>query len=482
MNDRVISRVVEELKPLLAGRRFGKVFQLSPESFAIDFGLREGGYLFVSVEPALPRVYLIKRRLRELEKQSMPPGQFSLSLKKELSQAELVSIEKEEDERIVRFKFGGIDELDRKFERTLLVQLTGRAANVHILDEDGVIKAQARPGRGIGQQPGEVYERPPKPRGITDAGAAEIDPDNSLSISETLDTYYAALLTEQAFDSHAAAARAKLRKQITQAQRLLTKLSADLASHANSDEHKRMGDLLLANAGTARRKGDRVALVDYFADGTPQIEVEVDEKMTLPEAAAQRFAQYSRSKRALAQIEKRIELARSELIELEKQQGQIEAVIAGRDAAGLAAFATAQPQEVKGQDKTTRSKRIAGVRQYRSSDGFEILVGRASHDNDNLTFKIARPNDLWLHAADYPGSHVIVRNPTRKDLPHTTLIEAAQLAAYFSQANKNPKVDVHHTARKFVSKLRGGASGLVRITRQKSIAVEPREAGTRINV
>src|SRR4030095_6278133 len=103
------------------------------------------------------------------------------------------------------------------------------------------------------------------------------------------------------------------------------------------------------------------------------------------------------------------------------------------------------------------SKRIAGARQYVSTDGFEILVGRAAHDNDNITFKLARPNDLWLHAADYPGSHVVIRNSTRKEIPHRTIIEAAQLAAYFSQANKDPKVDVHYTARKIVSKHRSAA-------------------------
>src|SRR5439155_739870 len=81
-------------------------------------------------------------------------------------------------------------------------------------------------------------------------------------------------------------------------------------------------------------------------------------------------------------------------------------------------------------------KKIPGVRRYVSSDGFEILVGRTSRDNDHLTFKVARPNDLWLHAADYGGSHVVVRNSTRKDVPHRPIIEAAQLAAQFSQARK----------------------------------------------
>jgi predicted ribosome quality control (RQC) complex YloA/Tae2 family protein len=105
--------------------------------------------------------------------------------------------------------------------------------------------------------------------------------------------------------------------------------------------------------------------------------------------------------------------------------------------------------------------------------------GRTANDNDHLTFKVAKPNDLWLHAADYGGSHVVVRNSTKKPIPHPTLIEAAQLAAYFSQAKKDPKVDVHYTERKFVSKIKGGKPGLVRMQRFKNIMVEPKEAGTR---
>jgi predicted ribosome quality control (RQC) complex YloA/Tae2 family protein len=131
-------------------------------------------------------------------------------------------------------------------------------------------------------------------------------------------------------------------------------------------------------------------------------------------------------------------------------------------------------------DERLRDKKIPGTRRYFSSDGYEILVGRTARDNDHLTFKIAKPNDLWLHAADYPGSHVIVRNSTRKDVPYRTLIEAAQLAAHFSQANKDPKVDIHYTPRKFVSKVKGSAPGLVRLLRFKTVIAAPREAGERV--
>src|SRR6185312_14346509 len=94
--------------------------------------------------------------------------------------------------------------------------------------------------------------------------------------------------------------------------------------------------------------------------------------------------------------------------------------------------------------------KIPGVRLYKSSDGYEILVGRGARDNDNLTFKIAKPNDLWLHAADDPGSHVVVRNRSRAEMPQRTIIEAAQLAANYSQAKTDGKVNINYTQRKFL--------------------------------
>ena len=121
------------------------------------------------------------------------------------------------------------------------------------------------------------------------------------------------------------------------------------------------------------------------------------------------------------------------------------------------------------------------MRRYRSSDGYEILVGRGARDNDQLTFRVARSQDTWLHAADYPGSHVVVRNHRRDaDVPHRTLVEAAQLAAHFSQARKDAKVAVNYTQRKFVSKPKAAAPGLVRLSSFRTLLVEPREEMERI--
>ena len=473
MNDATIAAVVAEVTPLIVGRRPGKIFQLSLHSLAIDFGLRGDGYLFISVEPALPRMYLIKRRVRELEKQSLRLGNFGLSVRKELSNTSISAVEKTPEDRIVWLKFSGIDEIGEPKQRSLVVQLTGRSANLLLLDEKDRIVTHLRDGQGAGQTVGETYQSPPAQHTATKPRSVIAETDKS--ISQSLDDYYQALVAKQASQSRLAAARAQLRKEISRRKKLLKQLESDLTSHANAENEKRIGDLLLANVSTAKRRGKSVVLTDYFADDAPTMEIEIDENLTLAEEASARFESYARSKRASKQIAARIEAVKSEIVKLERQAVDLENNPAASDLKLDSSSQTKPPRL-----EAARQTKIPGTRRYISSDGFEILVGRAARDNDNLTFKIAKPNDLWLHAADYPGSHVVVRNPTRKDIAQRTVIEAAQLAAHFSQANKDPKVDVHYTPRKFLSKPKGAAPGLVRLLRFKNITVAPFEAGERI--
>lgn len=483
MEDQVINAIVTELEPLMIGRAPGKIFQLSPWSFVIDFRLRDHGDLFISVEPAQPRIYLIKRRVRDLERQSVPLTQFAQSLRKELAHTTLRSIEKDPTDRIVWFNFSGTDELGQHQHQTMVAQLTGRAANLLLIDSRGVITNQVRQGKGPGQTVGEAYQTPSVgkvSRSIESELINAIRSGQHASASAAADSYFSSLLIKQAFDNRAAAARAELRKKISHHQKLLKQLELDLAGHANAETHKRVGDLLLSNLSTARREGTRLFLVDHFDADAGPIEIELDEHSTLPQEAERRFALYSRSKRAVKQITSRLEAIRTELDTVKAQSSALERIIAERDEAALLKFAEDKTVPSARARGSKAEKKIPGTRSYLSSDGFEILVGRTARDNDYLTFKVAKPNDLWLHTGDYSGSHVVVRNATRKDVPHRTLVEAAQLAAQFSQARKDPKVDVHYTQRKFVSKPKGAVPGLVRMMRFKNITVEPKEGVERI--
>lgn len=479
MNDETIKAIVEEVAPQLVGQPLGKVFQLSRTSLAIDFRLKDSSYLFLSVDPSLdPRLYLIRRRVRELEKQSMQPSPFLLALRKHLSGAELKELFKDESDRIVRFIFRGRDTLGNTRERSLVAQLTGRAANLLLLDENGFIIDALRALRGEGQAEGELYRAPEQPNTQTIARSSKgiIRRGSFSSLSEAADNHYLELEERRAFDARAARERSRLNKEMAQRAKLKRRLEDDLKAHGDAEEHKRMGDLLLANLSTAERRGPVVTITDYYSEDAARIDVEVDENSSLQEEAARRFARYTKARRAAREISERLTTIEKELEALEAQKAELDSIIQARDAAALAGFA-GEPVREAGQGvggRRQKSENIPGARRFVSSDGYEILVGRAAHDNDHLTFRVAKPSDLWLHAADYPGSHVVVRNPSRAEIPHRTIIEAAQLAAHFSQARNDTKVTVHYTERKFLSKPKGSAPGLVRLSSFRSITVEPK--------
>lgn len=482
MQQQTLQHIVTELRDTLIGATLGKIFQLSRNSLAIDFRRRDSGYLFVSTEPSLPRIYLIQRPVRELEKQSTPQGDFGQTLRATLTAAKVTGITQDEAERVVRISLLRQEETGELVERVLVAQLTGRSANLFLLDAEGRITHAQRPLTGSGQEVGEPYA-PPGVHRAAGGNEPHFEKVAFESWSAAADDYYRKLESVRAFAAQAAAVRARLRQEASRLKKLQEHLRADLDAHGNAEQHKRAGDLLLANLSNAERLGNRVRVKDFYADGAPTLEIDVDENASLQAEASRYFGLYGKAKRATEQIARRLQEIEAKLAGLEQQQLTLETIVADHDEMALAQLALQLNPEKKtpaGSRSKGDTKKIPGARRYLSADGYEILVGRAAKDNDHLTFRIARAQDLWLHAADYPGSHVIVRNPSRKDMPQRTLIEAAQLAAKFSQAGGDAKVNVNYTQQKFVSRIKGAAPGLVRLSSFRTITVEPKESGERI--
>jgi predicted ribosome quality control (RQC) complex YloA/Tae2 family protein len=481
MRQETIQAIVAELVATLLEHTVGRVFQLGPLSLAVDFGVRKAGYLFVSAEPAQPRIHLIKRSARALEKQSRPPAHFAQALRSPLAGARLVSITPDETERVVRLRFLVEDELGERSFNTFVCQLTGRSANLFLLDANDQIRHALRSPKGEGQQPGQSYQPPPPQASRADDTQTQsfaTDPKEFPTLSEALDDYYTRLELSQTFASRAQSARDRIKKELAQRRKLKRNLERDLAEHGDPDQHKRLGDLLLANIATAVRNGDKVSITDYYSEGAPTLVLEVDKDSSLQDEAGRHFSRYTKAKRAAQEINARLATLEPELLKLQERQSELERIVATGDEEALRQF-DQRPEQSQPKAKK-QDEKFPGVRRYISSDAFEILVGRAAQTNDRLTFKIARPHDLWLHAADYPGSHVVIRNPTRNEVPHRTIIEAAQLAAKFSQAGDDSKVTVHYTSRKFLTKPKGVAPGLVRMSSFKTITVTPAENISRL--
>jgi predicted ribosome quality control (RQC) complex YloA/Tae2 family protein len=477
VNSKTLEIITKELSAELTGRRFGKVFQLGRRNeFAFD--LRPGGsrYLYIDLRPGDPGVYLISRRLKDLERSSGNLYPFSLTLRKQLSGAEVVSVRKFPGERVLELELTAEDELGSVATKRLIVQLTGRSANLFLADRENVIMDRSRDTLGDGQQIGSVYSPPARDKAApteerimpSDTAAAAA----SESPSEALDTFYAERTAEQEFQSLARSAAAKISAEIRKREKLVANLKSDLAAHGNAEEWKRIGDLLLSNASTARREADAIYVTDYFDEALPEIAVEADENDSVTETAEKYYRRYTKARNASAEIAARLEKLDDELVALERRRDEIDQAIAEKDFEFLENVSGKKkpPATAKEAKKTAETGGVA--RRFVSSDGFEILVGKRAKDNDVLTFKIAKSLDTWMHAADYPGSHVVIRNPNRADIPPRTLHEAARLAAFYSRGKSQVKAAVHYTLKKFVNKPKGAAPGLVSLASFKTLLVE----------
>lgn len=475
MNEKTLEKITAELASEIIGQRFGKIFTLARLQLAVDFRLPDSQYLFVSIEPNEPRIYLIKRRLRDLEKQSINQTSFVMFLRKRLAHSVVKSIEKLANERILRFELSAENELGEIHNYALIIQLTGRSANLFLLDKNGFILDTVRETHGAGQEIADRYAPPAlELEKRKQSEEKNFGQESFSSLSEALDIFYLEKQAEKTLQAKVNAARSKLKQEITKREKLTKKLNQDLENHGDAEKWKRFGDLILANLATAKREGNKIFVTDFYEEDVPTIAIEIDENDQPTVAAERFFKKYTKARNAKIELSKRLADLATQITDFQLRQTELENVIAEKDESSLSEFTGEKQEQITVKSKTKAVESFKGARQYFSSEGFEILVGKGSKDNDFLTFRIAKASDLWLHAADYPGSHVIVKNPNRGDIPNKTLIEAAQAAAFFSHARDQPKVAVHYTPKKFVNKPKGASAGLVSMSSFKTILVEPK--------
>ncbi|HUF03974.1 MAG TPA: NFACT family protein [Aridibacter sp.] len=470
MNEQTLRELVDEIAPRVTGQKFGRVITLGSARFAID--LRLGSeYLFVSAEPQSPRLYLIERKLKELEKASKKDGSFAAILRKHLVNATIESLEKDENDRIISMRLAAFSELEGETGYRFVMQLTGRSSNLFLLDsEDRIVEAMKR---GKGPEPGEIYEPPEAPPGRISDGDV-FDASGFDSLSEALDTHYRKTEEEQRLLSAFRSSESRLKKDLKKQERLRKALEDDLENHGDEEQWKRLGDILLANVANASRSGEGFEVTDYFDEETPLVTIPADPRHSVSEAAEEYFKKYAKARNAKTAIAERLEKVSKETLRIESELGDLMDAFESGDREAVFELEESAPAPVaaKKAGKVLRDD-PPGTRKFKSRDGFDILVGKKSKDNDHLTFRIANSLDTWLHAADYPGSHVVIRNPGRKEIPVSTLVDAAKLAAFYSKARGESKAAVRYTLRKFVHKPKGARPGLVSLADFKTIMVEP---------
>ncbi|MBO0858986.1 MAG: NFACT family protein [Chloracidobacterium sp.] len=301
-------------------------------------------------------------------------------------------------------------------------------------------------------------------------------------VIEAADVYFAILEERRSLFALKRKLRSHILSRLRQRRDLLNHLARDLDKFLNGETHQRYGELLLANLHQAVKTASGFLVTDFYDEAQALIEIPSAGVPTPQEAAEHYFKLARKARRGFEKVSDRLPQVENEIAHLEEHLATVDAE-AGAGALNSLAIQLNLPAPEKkklSQPAAKKEVKIPGARRYRSSDGYEILVGRAGADNDHLTFRIAKSYDLWFHAADYPGSHVVLRNPQRKSVPPRAITEAAQLAAKFSQARKLPRAAVNYCERKYVTKMKGFAPGQVRLSSFKTIMVEPAEVGERL--
>jgi len=247
-------------------------------------------------------------------------------------------------------------------------------------------------------------------------------------------------------------------------------IRADLARAATAESLRERAKLILAHLAEIPANARYFETMSW--DDNPQpIRIELEPRKSPAELAQALFSKAKHLERGLDVAPARLESVEAELSELAGVRATLHRDSAHELASRLESLnvSTTAPKEA------ARKRRREGARlpyrEFLTTDGSTALVGRSAADNDRLTLRVARPHDLWLHARGVTGAHVVVPLSKGKSCSSETLVDAATLAAHFSDLRGESVVDVLYTPRRFVHKRRGSAVGSVTLDSEKVIAV-----------
>lgn len=259
---------------------------------------------------------------------------------------------------------------------------------------------------------------------------------------------------------------------IKRLKRKVTKIGADLESAANFEQYKKYAELLKINITSIKKGWEEAIVVDVYDDAAGEISIKLDPALNAAQNADAYFKKYRKGREGLSLLERRLEIAQGELESALEMQTEFENDYDGAVQKYEAEVASIRPG--------TADKRAAPIRlPYKATtltSGLTVYVGRDGSDNDTTTFRHAKPYELWFHASQCPGSHVVLKFPSKSFEPSRFEIEeTAAIAAYHSKARNSKRVPVIYTIRKYVRKPRGAKAGLVTVEREKMVMVEPKK-------
>ncbi len=359
--------------------------------------------------------------------------------------------------------------------RILLIALTGKSANLLLLDPHENVLATLKEGQ---QQIGQPYRSLPFPRSMEQdkEGMSNYAPENSslFPISHSIEEAYQQKELTHIRDRQKHLRISQLRKAIKKTKRRIGGLQADLEKSAQYQHYNRYGELLKGHLSQIVKGQTSITVSDYFDDQLPELVIPLDPSKTAQGNMEAYFKKYRKFEMSEQQVRPRLLEAEQNL---QQQQEELQAVLENRwepkeYTLPSMSQSTPSPLPLPTRKAKRTPQRSGPFKKFMSTDDIPIYVGRNAKENEELTHRFAHSEDLWLHARGTPGSHVIVRVEKGQEVPHQTICDAATLALQYSDLKKSGKGEVIYTKKKWVKKAKGQPAGTVHVTQEKSLFIK----------
>ena len=481
-----LTALIAEIKETVLPARVQKVFEDAPASFV--FQLRAPGqthYLALDARRPFPRLHLTASKPPQPEQ----PSPWTMLLRKWLHGAWIEELKLAHDDRLITLTLqaidpswepGSDDERAPRVRLQLVAELAPTLPAAFLLDGRGRVLGST-PGPFLGDRElsaGAFYERPAPPPTLS---SIDDDPLDLAALpadgarSRALEAHAREQIDAQAHDQLYQALRSRLQSALKRHRRKAKNIEADLDEIENAEEYRRRGELLQSAYGKIERGAPAARVPDYYQEGMPLIEIPLDPARSLQKNIDRYFHQYRRFAAARHQVEERLLGVLDEIATLEALRDELApdlslAALQDLDRR-LRATGLVRRKQRRARGSGKQSRRLPPHRTFVATSGAHILVGRGSKQNDELTTKVARGRDVWLHARDWAGAHVVLRVEKNQEPRSEDILDAAFLAAHFSRGKEDSLIDVTHTRAKHVRKPPAAPPGLVTVSAGSTLAV-----------
>ena len=287
-----------------------------------------------------------------------------------------------------------------------------------------------------------------------------------------LDMYYTVRDRRDTLRQKSQAMRKSVSNLVQRLKRKLAIQEKELTATFDRERLRQLGDILMANLHAMEKGKNSVICMDFYDENMAMIQIPILPTLSPQQNAAKYYKDYTRMKNAESELRKQMELGSNELMYLESVLDELNRAGSDQELEEIRRELqdTGYVKADSGKKRVKQAK-LAPMR-FESTDGYPIYVGRNNRQNDELTFRMARKDDLWLHASKVHGSHVIIACAGVTP-PDNTITQAAQLAAYYAESTAGQNIAVDMTPVKQVKKIPNGKPGMVIYHSYKTVIANP---------